>query len=165
MIHISAAEINKRSPYVVEEAGENSFLFTTKYGVLYTVGFVEDYSFMQEGVYQFFISNMDKKNAPMDEDIMQTVSVIIEEFFAQGDHVMLYVCDTMDGRQAIRDRLFKMWFNTYAQNTTYTLYSEQLKMDGVWYFASIMLQKNHPLHNQIISAFHDFVQDFPEKFS
>ena len=42
MIHISAEAINLRSPYKVKQDGENIFLFTTKYGVVYNVGFVPE---------------------------------------------------------------------------------------------------------------------------
>ena len=164
MINISVDAVNSRAPYHVESAGENSFLFTTKHGVLYTVGFVEDYSFMEEGVYQFFISNVEHKRAVADDCIMETVRVIIEEFFSQGQPVMLYVCDTMDNKQALRDRLFRIWFNTYLNNYSFTLFSEHLAFDNIWYFASIMLCKDHPQHNQIISEFHNFVQSLPDKF-
>lgn len=160
---ISTDKINARAPYKVEQTEENVFLFTTKQNVEYSVGFVRDYSFMEEGVYQFFITNIDHKHTNADSDVFKTILVVIEEFFAQGQPVMLYICDTMDDRQAARDRLFQLWFHTYLSNASYTMYNEQLLLDNVRYFASIILRKDHPLHNQVISSFHDFVKDLPNK--
>ncbi|MBO6074872.1 MAG: hypothetical protein J6P74_07060 [Paludibacteraceae bacterium] len=157
MINISAEAVNLRSPYKVKQGGENIFLFRTKHGIIYTVGFVADVSFFDEGVYQFFIINESGKNSRADKDVFETVRVIIEEFFAQKEPVMLYICDTTDKRQSSRDRLFRIWFNTYIENDSYTMYNEPMVIDNVRYFSSIILRKDHPLHNQVISSFHDFI--------
>ena len=70
---------------------------------------------------------------------------------------MLYICDTTDKRQEVRDRLFRIWFYTYEGSDSYSLYSEGMTIDNVRYFSSILLRKDHPLHNQVISSFHDFI--------
>ena len=163
MISLSIDAINARAPYVVEQAESTTFFFTTKQGVLYSVGFVRDYSFLQDGLYQFFITNVNHIHANAEDGVFETVKVIVEEFFAQGQPVMLYICDTMDDRQAVRDRLFQMWFHMYISNTTFTMYNEQVCIDNIQYFASIILRKDHPQHNLIINTFHDFVQDIPNK--
>ena len=59
MINLSTDSINARTPYKVERIDENSFVFTTNGGVVYSVGFVRDTSFMDYGLYQFFISNIE----------------------------------------------------------------------------------------------------------
>lgn len=162
---ITAEQINKRAPYKVVPADENSFLFVTKRGVTYSVGFVPDYSFLDEGVYQFFIANLYKKHEAEDDDVVATIMVVIEEFFQQGQPVMLYICDNMDNRQAVRDRLFKMWFRTYAVNVNFTMYNDHILIDDSMYYASIILRRDHPKHNEIISLFHDFVLTIPEKLN
>ena len=157
MIHISAEAVNLRAPYKVEQEDNNVFLFRTKNGIVYTVGFVLDVSFFDEGVYQFFIINESGRTSRADRGVFETVRVIIEEFFSQKEPVMLYICDTTDKRQASRDRLFKMWFHTYILNDSYTMYNEPMTIDNVRYFSSIILRKDHPLHNQVICTFHDFI--------
>jgi hypothetical protein len=157
MIHISAEAVNLRSPYKVRQEDDNIFLFRTKYGIDYSVGFVSDISFMKEGVYQFFIINESGRTFRADKDVFETVRVIVEEFFVQKESVMLYICDTTDKRQASRDRLFKVWFHTYLQNDSYTMYNEPMTIDNVRYFSSVILRKNHPLHNQVLCSFHDFI--------
>lgn len=163
MIHISAEAVNLRSPYKVEQEDDNVFLFSTKHGIVYSVGFVPDTSFMKEGLYQFFIINELGRTSRADKDVFETVRVIIEEFFAQKEPVMLYICDTTDRRQASRDRLFKMWFHTYIQNDLYTMYNELMTIDNVRYFSSVILRKDHPMHNQVICSFHDFIVEHSQR--
>ncbi len=114
-------------------------------------------------MYQFFLSNINHVHDSEDEYIFATIAVIIEEFFSQGQNVMLYICDTMDSRQAVRNRLFRIWFNTYMTSVDFTMFNDHVCIDDVQYFASIILHRNHPLHNEIIGLFHDFVQTLPNK--
>ena len=157
MINLSSETINRRAPYKVEQEDDSIFSFETKRGIVYNVGFVPDTSFMDKGLYQFFLINTSSRTSRVDRDVFETVRVIIEEFFAQKEPVMLYICDTTDKRQASRDRLFRIWFHTYILNDAYTMYSEQMTLDNVRYFSSIILRKDHPLHNQVISSFHDYI--------
>ena len=157
MINLSAEIINLRAPYKVEQEDDSIFTFETKQGIVYNVGFVPDTSFIDKGLYQLFIINTSSRTSRVDRDVFETVRVIIEEFFAQKEPVMLYICDTADKRQASRDRLFRIWFNTYIQNEAYTMYSEQMTLDNVRYFSSIILRKDHPLHNKVICSFHDYI--------
>ena len=104
MIALSVDTINQRAPYKLEQTGDTSFMFETKHGVVYSAGFMQDVSFLSEGVYQFYLVNLSGKTIGRDDDISETVRVVIEEFFTHKEVVMLYICDTADGRQASRDR-------------------------------------------------------------
>ena len=157
MINLSVNAINQRSPYKLEQTGDISFMFETKHGVVYSVGFMQDVSFFSEGVYQFYLINLSGKTIGGDDDISETVRVVIEEFFAQEEVVMLYICDTTDMRQEYRDRLFKAWFDTYIYNGSYTMYNACMTLDNVKYFSSIILRKDHPFHDNIISTFHNYI--------
>ncbi len=158
MIHISLEAVNLRSPYKVEQEDENIFSFVTKHGISYSVGFVADVSFFDEGVYQFFLINESGSSSLADKGVFETIRVIIEEFFAQKEPVMLYICDTTDMRQEYRDRLFRIWFETYEKNDLFSLHSEGMTIDNVRYFSSILLRKDHPMYIKVISAFHDFIK-------
>lgn len=162
MINLSAEAINTRAPYPVKQVDSSIFTFATKYGMTYSVGFVSDTSFLEDGVYQFFLIASAGKNSGQDNNVFETVRVIIEEFFAQKEPVMLYICDTADKRQASRDRLFRIWFNTYTLNKAYTMYNEQMTLDNIQYFSSIILRKDHPMHNHVIATFHDYIVEHDE---
>ena len=156
MIFIPAEKINLRAPYRVRQVDDSVFAFTTKHGISYTASFVADVSFFDEGVYQFFLTKTSSRKVRKDDDISETVKVIIEEFFAQEEAVMLYICDTADGRQSARDRLFRAWFYSYVESEAYTMCTEFMTIDNVRYLSSILLRKDHPVYIQVLSAFHDF---------
>ena len=159
MIHLSAETINSRSPYKVIKEDDNIFIFRNKYGIVYSAGFIQDTSFMDDGVYQFFLINKSHRIGRKDEDIYETVRVIIEEFFAQKESVMLYICDTTDGRQASRDRLFRAWFHSYVESASYTMCTDTMEIDNIRYFSSVLLRNNHPMLNQVLSKFHNFIRE------
>ena len=105
MYCLSIEQINRISPYKVEIASDgNSLLFHTRYGL------VEDYTFFDKNTYQFFIVEKNGSRFLKDPLVKETVWAIIEVFFRENSNVLLYVCDTSDGRQASRDRLFDIWF-------------------------------------------------------
>ena len=162
MIDLSVNAINQRAPYKVEQTGDTSFMFETKYGVVYSVGFMQDVSFFNEGVYQFYLINLSSKTIGVDKNISETVRVVIEDFFANKEVVMLYICDTADMRQEYRDRLFKIWFNTYEKSSSYSLHTEGMTIDNVHYYSSILLRKDHPLYLQVLGAFHNFTIEHNE---
>lgn len=162
MIDLSVNAINQRAPYKVEQTGDTSFMFETKYGVVYSVGFMQDVSFFNEGVYQFYLINLSSKTIGVDKNISETVRVVIEDFFANKEVVMLYICDTADMRQEYRDRLFKIWFNTYEKSSSYSLHTEGMTIDNVRYYSSILLRKDHPLYLQVLGAFHNFTIEHNE---
>jgi hypothetical protein len=114
-------------------------------------------SFYDEGVYQFFLTKTSSKKGRKDDDISETVKVIIEEFFAQEEAVMLYICDTADGRQASRDRLFRAWFYSFEESKSYTLHTEGMMIDNMRYLSSVLLRKDHPLYMNVLGAFHHFI--------
>ena len=159
MIALSVNAINQRSPYKVENTGENSFMFETKNGIVYSVGFLRDVSFYGEGVYQFYLMNMSGKTISADKNISETVRVIIEEFFTQKEVVMLYICDTSDGRQASRERLFRIWFNTYIQNDSYSLLTESVLIENIRYYSSVLLRKDHPKMITVMNSFTNFFKE------
>ena len=159
MIQLSAENINSRSPYKVIKEDDNIFIFKTKNGIVYSAGFIPDTSFMGKGVYQFFLINKSHRTGPKDEDIYETVKVIIEEFFAQEETVMLYICDTTDGKQASRDRLFRAWFHSYVESATYMMCTETMTIDHVRYFSSLLMRANHPMLSQVLIKFHNFIKE------
>ena len=159
MINLNVNAINQRAPYKVESIGDNSFMFETKHGVVYSVGFLQDVSFYRDGVYQFYLINMSGKTISADKNISETVRVIIEEFFSHKEAVMLYICDTSDGRQASRDRLFRIWFDTYVHNRSYSLHTESTVIDNIQYYSSILMRKDHPKMMSVLSSFINFTEE------
>lgn len=158
---LSADKLNLRSPYHLSQVNEFTFRFVTDQQISYTVGFYKDNIFMEEGSYHFFIDNDHNEHGSYDPKIFDTVTVIIEEFFNQEPMVMLYICDVTDKRQAIRDRLYHLWFYDYARSHEMTLYSDSVTFRKVKYYAGILLRHDHPLHDMILAYYQDFLKNVP----
>lgn len=163
MLNLSAEEINFTSSYKVSLGDANSFYFTTNSGVTYNIGFVPDYMLADEDVYQFYIIDVEHKHAPNDPLVKQTILCVIEAFFKQEPNVMLYICDTSDSRQGIRNRLFHLWFTEYDQNDKFTMINKDISFDGVIYYGSIILRKSHPFYEELIQKFQTLIDELPGK--
>lgn len=89
------------------------FLFTTDFDLTYLV------SFRKEGFENQYFNNLysvdfseinTAKNA-MDEGVQLTIIEIILNFISTNPQALLhYVCDSTDGRQVGRNKLFTKWF-------------------------------------------------------
>lgn len=159
MNFLSAEEINQTSPYQVTQVDELSVRFCTQNGVHYWVGFTMDIFILTENGYYLYLIN---ESEPKGEDplVYQTVVAIIANFFAHSaSDAMLYICSPSDSRQAARARLFKMWFNKTEDSKNFTLETYSHVDDGIEYFYGIILRKDNPYHEKMISIFLDFLSD------
>lgn len=60
---------------------------------------MDDYSIWPSGAYQFTITNQSHQPSPLDETLRETILLLIEAFFAANPDILLYICETGDGRQ------------------------------------------------------------------
>lgn len=166
MYSLSIERINRISPYQVEIASDgNSLVFHTHHGLTYEVGFVEDYTFFDENTYQFFIVEKNGNRFLKDVRVKETVWAIVEVFFQENKNVLLYVCDTSDGKQAVRDRLFEIWFHEYKKREEYAHFTAKVEADSIYYYASVILRTTHPQLNEIKNAFELFTEEMKDKLS
>lgn len=77
----------------------------------------------------------------------------MEEFFKSSTKGLLYVCDSMDGRQAARNRLFNRWFNSYGGRDKYLLLQREVPYEDVLQYVSLIVLKDHPEVQPITEAF------------
>ena len=162
---LSADNLNHRSSYQLTQINDLTFSFVTDKQIRYNVGFYKDTYLMDEGAYHFFIDNSEHEHGSYDPKILDTVTVILEEFFGQEPTVMLYICDPTDKRQAARDRLYHLWFYDYARNHEMTLFSDSVTFKNTKYYAGILLRHDHPLHDMILAYYQDFLKHVPELFT
>lgn len=160
---LSLDVINCRSPYRLTQIDDMSFSFVTDFGVRYDIGFAQADVFMKEGVYHFFIDNIDHKHAPTDPKILRVVTVLIEEFFRDRLNSMLYICDASDSRQATRDRLYRQWFESYPLNHMMAIYRETFVFHDVTYYTGLLMRNDHPMRDEIANYFHEFIAIMPQQ--
>ena len=163
-MNLSLEAINAKSPYQLIRLTDMSFRFVTDQGLTYRVGFYADKYFMPKDAYHFYIANNEEEHGSHDPKILEVVIAVIEEFFEQESSVMLYVCDPIDQRGAVRNRLYKMWFLEYAMNHMMTLYSESVSFDGNQYFTGILLRKDNPYHDLILADYQEFLRVMPTRY-
>ena len=71
---------------------------------------------------------------------------------------MLYICDPYDHREAIRDNLYKRWFNSYPHHNELTLQAEELNFDGYSVYTGMILRNDHPEYDELLATYKAFVQ-------
>lgn len=154
MKQLSIETINSISPYKVASTPKGGLKFCTEYGIHYVVDFVEDDSLLSYESYEFIIVNADSAKSPRDSKLKETLLTIIEEFFEKNQSTMLYICDTSDGMQRYRNRLFSSWFNGAEMSKRYTLCSASIKdLEGTENYASIVVRNDNPNLDLIIKDF------------
>lgn len=151
----SLDEINENSPYEVHIARDGEALsFITDFGVEIFVSFEED-DLLQNGVvYQFGISNPKGGKSPRDPKVRDTVIAIVEEFFAKNEAAILYICETGDGLQKMRNRLFHFWFGIYGDKEDYVFLPQTIEdEEGNDNYAALIIKKDNPHFTDLVAEF------------
>jgi len=78
---------------------------------------------------------------------------IIEQFFIENTNVLLYICDTSDGREEKRNRLFVRWFEEFATPERFTMETANATVEGQGFYAAIIVENSNPLLEAIVSDF------------
>lgn len=156
---LDLAAINLSAPYSVWQKSERDYLFRTDFGLVYKIGFMDDDTIWPSGAYQFLIINESNRPSPNDTKLRQTIFCIVEAFFQRNPEILLYLCETGDGKQALRSRLFIRWFKEYSSHKDFYFDTIEMEAEGVENFAAIIVQKSNPRISQIISEFNEVVEE------
>ncbi len=163
MVNLDLEIVNKLSPYPVKVRTEKVYYFKTDFGMLCTIMFMEDYSIWETGAYQFIINNESNTPSPLDTKLRDTVFILIEAFFNVNPEILLYICETGDGKQEFRSRLFVRWFNTYSGRDAYILETAEVKDGETNNFAALIVQKSNPKLSKILSEFDETISILTHK--
>lgn len=160
---LDVSAINVSAPYSVWNITENYYYFKTEHGAIYKVGFMDDDTIWDTGAYQFLIINENNRPSPNDPKLKETVFCIIEAFFKVNPDILLYLCETGDGKQASRNRLFVRWFREYASKHLYYFDTVEIEAEGIRNFAAIIVQKSNPDLENIVREFNEVVSTLNSK--
>ena len=163
MVNLDLEIVNKLSPYSVKVRTEKVYYFKTDFGMLCTIMFMEDYSIWETGAYQFIINNESNIPSPLDTKLRDTVFILIEAFFNVNPEILLYICETGDGKQEFRSRVFVRWFNTYSGREAYILETAEVKDGETNNFAALIVQKSNPKLSKILSEFDETISILTHK--
>ena len=77
---------------------------------------------------------------------------IVEEFFEKNVAALLYICETGDGKQMARGRLFAYWFQSSGQSKVFTtMTSVLMDEEGVENTATLILRNDNPDFDILVS--------------
>ena len=154
MNSLSLHAVNASSSYEVSAVNDGCYQFFTDYGVHCTVEFVLDDSLLSHETYHLVIVNVNHQKSPSDVKVRDTIIAIIDEFFVENNTTLLYICETGDKKQALRNRLFERWFSTYERKAQYTFVASSLKDDeGIENYAAIIVRNDNPDLSAIVAKF------------
>ena len=163
MIEFSLQHILQNSPYDIT-LSETGFIFLTDNGIHYRVSFDEE-DMVLGGckTYQFILQNVEHARAPHDPKIEETVLAIINEFFRSNQHVLLYVCDTSDGKEGGRNRLFLRWFERHATPDRFTICTANAHVEGEMVYIAIIVDNSNPNLQAITDDFNETAEALTNK--
>ena len=164
MKQLDLLKLNKTSPYEVFPSSRKGYYgFVSKSGVEFAIGFELD-DFISSDSYQLIIVNANHKSSPRDKYVRDTIFAIVSEFFRLNNVTMLYICESGDGKQAMRSRLFTYWFSEFIDKGKYTLLQSSIVDDeGIDNFFAIISRNDNPNLKNVISEFYDNVMFFSQK--
>lgn len=158
---VNLERYNSRSPYKAKksQANDGFYEFVTDFGVRYSVGFMFDDLVLRHEVYQFIIANVNNKPSPNDDKVRQAVMLLIDEFFAENNTTLLYICETGDGKQAMRNRLFQHWFSQYERRGEFTfLSSSVVDEEKNVNYATLIIRNDNPQLTSVVQDFTEIIQ-------
>ena len=165
MKNLDLLTINSEAPYFVgKNVQEGTYTFVTNSGVEFSVGFMLDDLVQSDKSYEFVIGNLNGKKSPRDRKVRETVIAIVEEFFNKNNVTMLFLCSTRDGKQLMRGRLFKNWFDSYKYRNRFTMVTSTLVDEyGIDNVASIIIRNDNPNLGKVLTEFGETIELFSHK--
>lgn len=85
---------------------------------------------------------------------------VIREGEGLNPDVLLYMCDNTNDQQAMRNRLFLKWFNTYEMKRKYFLLNEMILDEGVENYVSCIISLSHPRFDEVVNYFNEVISLF-----
>jgi hypothetical protein len=90
-----------------------------------------------------------------------TIAEIVNDFYSNYEgYITIYICDSSDGKQHIRNRKFNSWFN-YFKGTEYIKIDKAfIDSDGGSFPVSLILKSNNPYRTKIFDAFTTMIEGY-----
>ena len=151
MIDLSLASINSFSQYPVSKTDEGSYVFQTSKGIHYDISFEEDRAIGGCPTCQLILTKVEHIRSGYDPNVEPSILAIINEFFRSYLNVLLYICDTSDGRESNRYRLFLKWFEKHAEPNRFTIRTGKINIEEHELYITVIFENRNPLQSDIIA--------------
>lgn len=80
--------------------------------------------------------------------------------FGEDASVVLYVCDTSDGRQRKRSLLFQRWFQEYDHAEQFTVLFGCIRDEDTDNYVGIIVERTNPKYQSVIDDFNETLEMF-----
>jgi Family of unknown function (DUF6169) len=137
-------------PYALQGNADGSVSFLTDYQIRYTAEFrdaahhFDDDLLKSAGVAEFsFGPDEGYAPGPFDHRVELTLIYLIQTYFVNSGDLLLYVCESLDGRHLARHRIFSRWFGRYTSED-YDKIDFELTDAGTTILISVILPSQHP---------------------
>ena len=107
---------------------------------------------------------INNKKSPRDAKVRDSILAIVDEFFNKNQSTLLYICETGDGKQGMRNRLFDYWFQSYKYKQQFTVLSTSIiDEEGVVNYATLIIKNNHPKLSKVLAEFAESIKLLSQK--
>lgn len=107
--------------------------------------------------YDTICIDRDLKDNNGNQNVAKTLVSIIKNIL-EKDRVLCFTCDTSDGRQIARQRLFKLWFKSNPSSLQYVMLT--INSDDI--YVGIILKKSHPQYSEYMNELEIFKSEMQE---
>ena len=133
-------ELKSQNQYQYTKNIDGEYRFLTDKGIEY-IAYFNRVPIESCIVYNFVFAKSTVGRFGMDSKIRNTIFSIISDFWEDYEEVILFVCDSSDGRSEIRMRLFDYWYRLLKNDNNVTKIDFLLDKIKV----SIIAKEDNPL--------------------
>ena len=152
-------DLRSPNPYEVVEEEPLDYVFISRDGIKYHAYFTPLTPVYPQlpNTYSFSIEPEGEHHHPIDMRIAATIVAILRRFFERLDNAMIMICDSSDGREEKRRKLFDRWFENYADHQLVQKFDASAAVDEYRLYLSIYFLRNNPNRTQLLKAFRDLL--------
>ena len=134
---------------------DGQYFFDTPSGARYVAYYLE-LSSLAENLYTFNFDRIkDGNHGVVDSNVFDTVCTILSGFFLSHKRSMLVVCDTVDGREEARMRLFNSWFHRVAPPALHKV-DKAGRADTYNLFISLLYWSDNPHKDNLLAILEEY---------
>lgn len=134
---------------------DGQYFFDAPSGARYVAYFL-NLSSLADHLYTFNFDRIKSgKQDIVDTNVFDTICSILSGFFSTHKNSMLLVCDSVDGREEARMRLFNSWFARIAPSH-FTKIDWSGNAESYKLFVSLLLWEDNPQKDSLISFLSDY---------
>lgn len=156
---------------VYTDPRRESYSFKTSSQASYEVVFQDNSQIIQGTpiadvpLYSIIISKTLDGSGGKDDKIVETVESLISYFFEiNPDRILMYQCDSDDGRELVRYRMFRKWFELASSKKNFIRIEDEIESDNSKYHICLLHLVANPLDSQVIQdSFDNIIEELRQE--